>query len=258
MKSDDDPTLRPGGCKPPKRIKPPIANPIPPIQDHPFPIRNNAQIGNQENLSTPESAPANLLNKKLSGFYIAGCLVLLIAVGTGLKLFRGSAHSNHSSQKSSIQPPGESPPQITNLRDETKGLLPGTNNRYSLSGSNATIKNNNPITSQTAKGTSLDRWQSDQDSVQWEIWIKQRGYYEAIVQYTATTNDNQARIVLKQDQNFPKKYKMRTAEQTETVFEEEFIILFRTTGSHLLEFSTEGDAGDFSLHSIVLRPNRTR
>ena len=253
-KSEYDDSLRSGIPKPPIAIEQFVADAIPPIQEHSLQI--SLQTEDSGDTSPKELGSTDSKAKKLSVIYVSGCIGLLIVIWAGLKFFGKNGQTQPETQTRSEKTGTKQSPTITNIKEENKGLLPGTNNSFSLGPSNATLDGDNPVVIQTAQGDFLDQWTSDQDSVQWEIWIKQRGYYEAIVKYNATGNDSLSRLVLKQGKLFPKKIKMRTAEEQDVVFEEEFVLLFREPGSHVLEFSTEGDAGDFRLHSIMLRPNR--
>ena len=198
-------------------------------------------------------------NTQLSVLYVSVCLVALLTIWGAVKWTRGKddrkAQAGENSNKEAIEtkPP---PKKIINIVEEKKGILPAANNSYLLAPQNAKIDQPHPTIADTSDGQLLDQWQPVKSKVRWEIWVNSPGHYEAIVSYNATNNGKFSRIFVKADEEFPKSVKMRTAEALDKFFEEEFVILFREKGAHVINISVEGEVGDFRLRTITLRPNR--
>lgn len=189
--------------------------------------------------------------------YAAACLVGLGMVWVGAKLLRPNPDTQADSAESAQKPAPKKEPKIVNLFEEKKGILPGKNNSFLLGPDNGKIKGNGIEVGEDQGLSCFVNWTPDGSNVVWGIWIEEPGYYEAIVSYRSMTSEPQTRIVMKTDTGFKKSIKMRQGDAEETIFKEEFVLLFRKRGSHQIEFSIDGNAGDFRMHSILLRPNRT-
>ena len=257
-KREYDESLRQGAAKPPISIANLVAGEMPPVQENTFQITPSDQDEDKS-----KSTSATQKSKRLSVLYAAGCVIALVAIWGLLKVVRGNRQDQQDAAETSSETDikeeekKKEPKKIINIVEEKKGILPGANNSFLLSSANGKTAKEHPVVLETPAGTFYDQWQSADDQVNWEIWIEKRGYYEAIVRYTATQNDPYSKLVVKKGGDFVKKTKMRSAEKQGEFFEEEFVLLFRDEGTNSVQFSIEGDAGDFKLESITIRPNRT-
>ena len=245
-----DEFLRGGRSKPPVAIENLSSGAVPPVAENAFQISE----ANTEKSDSEKRQP-----RKLSLAYISICIAAILIIWGVVKWSPGSSDDKNSDTAKKEQDEEKKPPpkKIINVVEEKKGILPGANNSFLLAPQNATIDEPHPKVIDTTDGQLLDQWQPAKSNVKWEIWINAPGHYEAIVSYNATTNGNFSRIFVKADEEFPKSVKMRSAEALDKFFEEEFVILFRERGAHVLNISVEGETGDFRLKSITLRPNRT-
>lgn len=255
-----DDSLRQGKVKPPVEIANLFGEAVPPIVDDPITLPGSESANKQSTSSN------NPLAGRLPLVYVAGCIVLVFGIWGIAKWARSTktadASSNGSSENGEVKnsDAGAQPlvpkKNIINEVEVDKGILPGANNSYMFSPSNATLDKPHPAVIDTSDGQLLDQWQPVKSKPRWEFWINAPGHYEAIISYNATTNESFSRIVVEADDKFRKSVKMRTADEMDFFFEEEVVILFREKGAHKLHFSVEGVPGNFRLKSITLRPNR--
>lgn len=256
-----DEKLRQSTLQPPLVGNPLTSGSAPPIQDNAIQVSpddsRNSSAGNESK---------GRANRSLKGVlvYVAGCLALVLVTWGVIKLTRGDSNQLGAAESESVESGDQQadaaenePKKIVNLIEQEKGILPGANNSFLLNPANGSVDDANPQVVDTSDGQLYGKWTSPKNKVRWDIWINKHGYYEAIVKYDATTNDSFSRLVMMNGNDFRKSTKMRQAENQGSFFEEEFVLLFEKPGAHELGFSIEGEVGDFRLHSITLRPNRT-
>jgi hypothetical protein len=227
--------------------------------DPPPIVSETIRIRKTEDPASESESQGRAGRRRLSGYYVAGCVVVLVGVYLGQRLLfpGGGGEAEEQTELSAKQATESSRTEkpIVNVVESERGIMPGDNNSFRLDAGNATLDDSHPVVSDATGGQVLEQWQAADSEVRWQIWIKKRGYYEAIVEYNATRNES-SKFAVQVDDQYPRKTNLRSADQPSEYFQEEVVVLFHEPGEHEIKFFVEGEIGDFRLRSITLRPNR--
>lgn len=232
--------------------EPPVQNQLIDFGSKPSSVKaKKANIGRVKGLST---------RYQIYGFAMVFGLCFIAGL---MKILSGDPSADEESQivKKDSEPPKPVPSKPVDdsgsddPEQKPQGLKAATNNTFILTAENGASSGPNPKAEKVKEDWVVTGFQKADQFFQWELWIETPGYYEAMVKYRATTNDEFSRIQL-QLGDFKKTIKMRSGTKDKSEFEEEFVILMRKPQTETLRISAEGDAGDFQLQAITVRPNR--
>jgi hypothetical protein len=229
----------------------------PPVQSAALPLESKEESRGFQISADPASKPEK--KTKLSWRYIGVCAAGLLLAGFISQRFDrtgGGEVDDPSEQKNAdeVVANAKKVKKIINII-EKKGILPAANNTFLLTAENGSLEGELLKMVPSSEGDLVTGFQKTTDQLSWQVWIAEPGYYEAVVSYHATSNEPYSRISIRTDEDFNKSIKMRSGNDLKEKFEEQFVLLFRNTGTHVIQFATESEPGDFQFISLLVRPN---